>query len=178
MKKWAIAALVALVGCGGDGGPTEPLVPRESVAGTYVASRLLFDPTGPAFPEVDLIPRLTGSLPQLVVSGTDNQFQLIVRNPSTGFVTTVDATYALTATGVRLAFKNLADAQLLFLPQRAELEYDSAGGTLSFVSQVTIPRDRLIELVPEWSEDAQTIANPVPGLLQLQLTKATVVQLP
>jgi hypothetical protein len=153
-----VAAAALLWGCGGD--PSEPS--RQDLAGTYVLTQLRFDPQG-VLPEVDLLARLDVTDVQLVLA-PEGQAQLRYTT-GTGLVTTVGAVYSTPVTGVRIHFDAGPGLRTVLLPARVTFDYAEATETLTFDGEAPdgVDRQRLLELVPEWSDEQ--LLSPVPGRL-------------
>lgn len=166
--KIALLAGAALLwGCGGDpSGPSNP-----ELVGTYALTDLRFDPQG-MLPEVDLRARLQVTDVHLVLA-PDGQAQLRFTDAVTGFLTTVDATYSTPTAGARIHFDPGPGLRTVLLSSRMTFAYSPAAGTLLFDSTAHdgVDRQRLLELVPEWSEEQ--LLNPVPGRLVVEFTRAS-----
>jgi hypothetical protein len=159
-----VAAAALLGGCSGD--PTDPF--RQDLAGTYTLTKLSFDPQG-VLPEFDLLARLDVTDVQLVLV-PDGQAQLRYTTAG-GLVTTVAATYSTPVTGARVHFEEVPPLRTLLLSTRMDFDYAEATGTLSFDGTAPdgVDRQRLLELVPEWSDEQ--LLNPVPGRLIVEFTR-------
>src|SRR5690606_5131219 len=116
--------------CGDDTNPVG--VPDLDVRGNYQLMELSFDPQG-SLPDVDLRARITGTVPRLVLANS-GRAQLVYEDPTTGLVTTVDATYELTSTGgVRLTFPTSTSLQGgIFLSRVMIFAYDQEQKSLTF----------------------------------------------
>lgn len=174
MRTTAAAALMTVgVAACGDDGPTEPVFARAELGGSYALQAFSFDPTG-SLPRVDILARLgAAQTPVLVVSPTSNLFQLQLRDPDTGFITTLSGTYRPTVEGLVLNFQSDADAGMLLLPRRAEFTFDAATRTLLFAdADASVLRTRLVELVPEF-ENEQLPATVI-GSLELRFVPMAV----
>ena len=163
LQTLALLLAAALLGaCDGE----DLLVPDLDVRGNYTLMELGFDPQG-SLPTVDLRARIT-SIPRLVLA-TNRRAQLVFEDPSTGLVTTADATYAITPAGdVTVDFGESSSLQRgMLLSKRMTFDYDEAGRSLSFAgtSPDGVDRQRLLALVPEWSQEQ--LFNPVPGALRV-----------
>ena len=163
MKSLRLLLAAALLGaCEGN----DPIVPDLDVRGTYTLMELSFDPQG-SLPNVDLLVRLTTSIPRLVMAN-NGRAQLVFEDPTTGLVTTADATYAITRAGdVTVDFGESSSLQrATFLSKRMTFDYDEAGRSLTFAgtSPDGVDRQRLLAVVPEWSDEQ--LFNPVPGTLR------------
>jgi hypothetical protein len=160
-----LVAAVLLAGCDDDSNPTVP--PDLDVRGNYSLTTLTFDPQG-SLPAVDLRARITGTVPRLVLVN-DGRAQLVFEDPSTGLVTTANASYSITSAGdVSVTFDETSTLHRgSFLSRRMTFVYDSAQHTLAFTgaSPDGIDRQRLIAAVPEWSQEQ--LFDPVPGTLQV-----------
>jgi hypothetical protein len=162
-----IAATAALLGgCSGD--PSEPF--RQDLAGTYTMTQLSFDPQG-FLPEEDLLARLDVTDVQLVLV-PDGRAQLRYTTAG-GLVTTVGATYSTPVTGARIQFEADPALRTVLLSTHMTFDYSEAMGTLSFdgTSPDGVDRQRLLELMPEWSDEQ--LLNPVPGRLIVEFTRGT-----
>jgi hypothetical protein len=159
-----VTAAALLWGCGGD--PSGPS--RSDLAGTYTLTQLRFDPQG-VLPEVDILARLDVTAVQLVLA-PDGQAQLRYTT-GTGLITTVNATYSTPVTGARVHFDPGPALRAVLLSERMTFEYAEATGTLSFDGSAPdgVDRERLLELVPEWSDEQ--LLSPVPGRLVVELTR-------
>ncbi|HUH11774.1 MAG TPA: hypothetical protein VMK65_01635 [Longimicrobiales bacterium] len=167
--SWPLAvALFALVGCDGDSGTTPDTLTRAEVAGLYTVTELTFDPQG-SLEVQDLLPRLdAGLLPQLVLSRTTASAQLSFRDPDTGLLDNVAATYTLLQNGVRVAFPatDTVASKLLFpLAMTFTLAEGEADPTLHFDQNVSVSLARLRALVPELQDEP--LSDPVPGQLRV-----------
>lgn len=162
-------SLFALVACDGSDGPSGPdTVTRAEVAGLYDVTELTFDPQGSLEPQ-DILPRLdAGLLPQLVLSRTSGTAQLSFRDPDTGLLDDVTATYTLLQNGVRLNFP-AADtvASKLLFPGVMTFTLTGEGDdlTLTYDASVGVPLAELRSLVPELEDEP--LSNPVPGQLRV-----------
>lgn len=165
MRRAVLPTLIVALGiaaCSDD--PAAPTIGRDEVAGAYVLTTLSFDPQG-SLPDTDILSRLEATqIPKLTVSGTSDAFQLVFNNPD-GTLNVINGTYRLREEGIRLSFKNDADAQRVLLPRNAELTLNDAAGTLSFNSSSQIPLSRLRQLVPEFQDEP--LSDPVPGQLRV-----------
>ena len=159
-----LLAAALLAGCDDD---SDPIAPDLDVRGNYSLTTLTFDPQG-SLPAVDLRARITGSVPRLVLV-TGGRAQLVFEDPSTGLVTTAEASYAITSAGdVSVTFDEAsAMYRGSFLSRRMTFAYDSAQHALTFTgaSPDGIDRQRLIAAVPEWAQEQ--LFDPVPGTLQV-----------
>lgn len=154
------AALATLPACGDD--PTEPTDVQcgDDVAGVYEPTTLTFDVNG-NLPEKDILERIDRTLgPDLNIDRIGG-FQLAFRDPASGQFTTVEGTCTRFTDGIRLEFDEAAEAQRLLLPPRLPLDHDADAGTLAFQGSVSVSRERLKELVPEFADEP--LADPVPG---------------
>ncbi len=163
MKSLSLLLAAALLGaCEGN----DPIVPDLDVRGTYTLMELSFDPQG-SLPNVDLLVRLATSIPRLVMAN-NGRAQLVFEDPATGLVTTAAATYAITRSGeVTVDFGESSSLQrATFLSKRMTFDYDEAGRSLTFAgtSPDGVDRQRLLAVVPEWSDEQ--LFNPVPGTLR------------
>lgn len=160
-----VAAAALLWGCGGD--PSGPS--RQDLAGTYSLTQLRFDPQG-SLPEVDLLARLDVTDVQLVLA-PDGQAQLRYTT-GTGLVATVGATYSTPVTGARIIFDAGPGLRTVLLSERMTFDYAEGTGTLSFDGEAPdgVDRQRLLELVPEWSDEQ--LPSMVLGRLIVTFTRA------
>lgn len=160
----AIAAASAL-SCGGD--PSTPS--RPEVAGTYTLTQLVFDPQG-VLPAVDIRARLGGMAPRLVLAPA-GEAQLIFEDPATGLITTVDGRYTTPQGGVRMDFGEGAEFRSVLLSRR--MTFTSGATALTFDGDAPdgVLRQRLLQLVPEWS--TEQLLDPVPGRLTVTFARAT-----
>jgi hypothetical protein len=159
-----ILAAAVLAGCGGDAsGPS-----RSDVVGTYHLTQLAFDPQG-ILPEVDILARLGGEVPRLVLA-PGGEAQLVFEDPATGLITIANGTYSTPQSGVRVDFGASTAYRNVLLSRRMTFD-GGAGGTLSF--QGTAPdgveRQRLVQLVPEYA--GEQLLDPVPGQLTVVFTR-------
>ena len=166
MRKLALALFVPLVlACGDDSDPVG--APDLDVRGNYQMTELSFDPQG-TLPGVDLRARITGTVPRLVLANA-GRAQLVYEDPTTGLVTTVEATYEVTRTGdVRLTFPTSTSLQSgIFLSRVMTFGYDEEQRALTFEgsSPDGVSRQQLLALVPEWSQEQ--LFDPVPGSLRV-----------
>lgn len=166
MRTLAIALFVPfLLACDGNGGTTG--IPDIDVRGSYQLTELSFDPQG-SLPAVDVRARLTGTIPRLVLA-LAGRAQLVYEDPSTGLVTTVDASYRLTRDGdVRIDFPASTSLQSgIFLSRSMVFAYDEETRSLTFegTSPDGVSRQQLIALVPEWAQEQ--LFDPVPGSLRV-----------
>jgi hypothetical protein len=156
---------ILLTGCGGDSvGP-----PRAEVAGTYLLTELSFDPQG-LLPEVDILPRLTGAVPRLVLAPA-GEAQLVFEDPTTGLITVANGTYTTPASGVRVDFGTDLGYRSVLLSRLMTFD-TAAGGVLTFQgpSPEGVSRQRLVELVPEYA--GEQLLDPVPGQLTVRFTRS------
>jgi hypothetical protein len=153
-----------MLACGGD--PSSPT--RPDVAGTYALAELRFDPQG-VLPEVDLQPRLEIT-DVLMVLAPGGEAELRWIDPATGLSQTVRGIYSTPVGGARIHFD--ARPTRLLLSSRMTFDEDPATGTLRFDGPAPdgVPRQRLIELVPEWSDEP--LVDPVPGRLVVGFSRA------
>lgn len=167
---FALAALL-LLACGGD--TTGP--PRSDVVGTYLLTTLAFDPQG-VLPAVDLLARLGGDVPRLVLA-PGGQAQLVSTDPATGLITVANGTYSTPHAAVRIDFGAQSTYRSLLLSRRMTFAWDEAG-ILSFEAEAPegVDRMRLLQLVPEFT--GEQLLDPVPGLLTIVFTRPMVVPSP
>lgn len=159
-----IAMALTASGCSDDRG-TGPRVDRSEVAGIYHLSALTFDPRG-SLPEVDIIDRLEeADLPELILSRSDDTFQSITRDPSSGRFIAVDGKYTYRNRVVRLQFPRATDAERLLLPQNPDFEFNSSESTLTYRADTEASLSRLRDLVPEYLDEQ--LPDPVLGELYL-----------
>lgn len=162
-----VVATAILWGCSGDpSGPSRP-----EVAGTYALTEFSFDPQG-SIVEEDLLARLDVTDVQLVLA-PDGQAQLRYVNPTTGLLTTVGATYSTPTDGARVHFTSGPALRTVLLPSQITFTYAEQDGTLRFddTAPTGLDRERLLELVPEWSDEQ--LLNPVPGHLVVEFTRTS-----
>jgi hypothetical protein len=167
MTRWTVLAgtTIFLAACGGDpSGPSRP-----ELAGLYTMTELRFDPQG-VLPEVDLLERLEVGNVNLVLAA-EGEAQLQFTAPATGLITTVAGAWSTPTGGVRVHFDNVAALRLVFLSPRMTFDHDLESGALRFDGEAPdgVDRDRLIELVPEWS--GEQLLTPVPGRLVVELAR-------
>jgi hypothetical protein len=139
------------------------------VAGTYILTALAFDPQG-SLPEVDILPRLTGAVPRLVLA-PGGEAQLVFEHPTTGLITVLNGTYTTPASGVRVDFGTDLGYSSVLLSRL--MTFDSAtAGALTFQgpSPEGVSRQRLLELVPEYA--GEQLLDPVPGQLTVRFTRS------
>jgi hypothetical protein len=154
-----------LWGCGGDpSGPSRP-----DLAGVFALTELRFDPQG-VLPEVDLWERLDVTDVHLVLVD-DGQAQLRFVDPATNLVTAVGAKWASPTGAVRVQFDSPAGARTLLLPALITFDLSPAEDTLTFDGEPPdgVHRQRLLELVPEWT--GEQLLDPVPGWLVVRLVR-------
>lgn len=166
MKRFATAVIfaVALAACGDSSNPVQ--VVDVDVRGTYDLTILKFDPQG-ILPEVDLRPRITGTIPRLNVAA-NGQAQLVFVDPETNLITLSNASYTVNNAGttVRVDFGTANTAySKTFLSRTMTFNYSATAHTLTFTgaSPEGVMRTRLLQLVPEWSNEQ--LLDPVPGSL-------------
>ncbi|MFW6040171.1 MAG: hypothetical protein ACOC9N_03755 [Gemmatimonadota bacterium] len=159
-----VGALAAA--CGDD--PTEPAATCDgTAAGVYDPTTLAFDVNG-NLPERDILARIDPALvPRLVVDRVGG-FQLVFLDPETGGATLADGVCRTIEDGIELTFDDPASAQRILLPSRLPLEYDADAGILSFQGAVSVSRERLRALVPEFA--GEPLSDPVPGRLTVIFT--------
>ncbi|HEX7051403.1 MAG TPA: hypothetical protein VF188_14445 [Longimicrobiales bacterium] len=162
------AAAIVLAGCDDDDEPFAPGLDVDAVVGFYDPATLTFDPLG-SLPVVHIAERLDPGVPPQLNLARDGTFQIVFRYLSTGRFEVIDGEFTTLPDGVRLEFGSEADAQRLLLPQRVELAFNASTGSLSFVGEVDVPLDRLLELAPEF-EDEQ-LRDPVRGELTMIFTR-------
>jgi hypothetical protein len=166
MRRIGLGLVVfLLMGCGGDAaGPARP-----DVAGTYFLTALAFDPQG-VLPEVDILPRLSGDVPRLVLAPA-GEAQLVFEDPATGLISVANGTYSTPQDGVRLDFGADGAYRNVLLSRRMTFA-SGAGGTMTFVGTAPdgVSRQRLVQLVPEFADEQ--LLDPVPGQLTVVFTRA------
>jgi hypothetical protein len=160
-----LAAVVAvtLVACGGD--PSSPS--RPEVAGTYLMTQLRFDPQG-VLPAVDVLARLGGSAPRLVLA-PGGEAQLIFEDPATGLVTTTTGRYTTPQSGVRIDFGEGTGYRAVLFSRRMDF-VGQTSITFDAAAPDGVSRQRLLQLVPEWS--GEQLLDPVPGRLTVTFTRS------
>lgn len=162
-----LGALVVTAACGGDGSPTEPGIDRDLVVGVYDITTLTFDPNG-SLPQKDIAERLDPTIrPQFVVA-RDRTFQIAFIDPVSKRIETVEGEYSTLRGGIRLEFDSEQGARLL-LPRRLDLDFSEETATLSFSGEISVPLDRLRELVPEFQDEQ--LPNQVRGALAVVFTR-------
>lgn len=169
-----MAAALALgpVACDDDDGtgPRPPALSRADVAGQYEMVALSFDPQG-ILPQENLLDDLDDvSVPELVVSSTEDSLQLVFRDPEGGLVRTEPGSYDLGDTGIAVRFRTASEPGKLLLPRNIPLTYSEEEGDLSFSGQIQADTTRLFQLVEEWS--GEPVSNPLPGVLQVIFHRA------
>ncbi len=155
-----------LTACGEDETPMEPGLDVALVAGTYTMTALRFDPQG-SLPENNLL-ALIPNAPQLNLT-SGGQAQIVYRDPVTTLVVTIQGTFETTRTGVRIDFPSESGHAQLLLPDRVEFTFSEAAETVSFSSNASVSRARLIELVPTLANEQ--LLDPTPGLLTVTFTR-------
>ena len=166
-----LLAAAVVCGCDGDSDPTAPDI---DVRGNYSLTELAFDPQG-SLPAMDLLARIAETtIPRLVLA-TSGRAQLVAEDPSTGLITTADASYAvLDSTHVRVTFAEASTShEVSFLSRRMTFTYDPATRTLTFAaaSPDGITRSRLLQAVPEWQQEQ--LLDPVPGTLHVTFRRGS-----
>jgi hypothetical protein len=156
---------ILLIGCSDDAaGP-----PRSEVAGTYFLTELAFDPQG-SLPQVDILPRLTGDVPRLILAA-GGEAQLVFENPATGLITVANGTYTTPASGVRVDFGTDTVYRNVLLSRLMTFDASTAGTlTFSGTSPDGVARPRLLQLVPEYA--GEQLLDPVPGQLTVTFTRS------
>jgi len=156
------------VGACGDSGPTEPRIDQTAVLGTYTMTQLSFDPEG-SLPASDILP-LLAEAPTLNLTAA-NQVQILMRDPVTSLIVTINGTYQTTTTGVQIDFAENSQYAQLLLPVRIDLTFNQQAGTLSFSGTAPngVGRAQLIALVPALANEQ--LFDPTPGVLALRFTK-------
>jgi hypothetical protein len=156
---------ILLIGCSDD--PVGP--PRSEVAGTYVLTELAFDPQG-SLPEVDILPRLTGDVPRLILA-VGGEAQLVFENPATGLITVANGTYTTLTSGVRIDFGTDTVYRNVLLSRLMTFD-SSTAGTLMFsgTSPDGVARARLLQLAPEYA--GEQLLDPVPGQLTVAFARS------
>lgn len=163
----AVVAAVLTAACGGSDRP-DPMGPEETdVAGHYTLIALAFDPQG-SLPEVDLLARMTGPAPTLVLAN-DGRAQLVYRDPETNLVELAEAQFVIMRDGnIQFTFDEetpLHNQTLLSPAMR--FTFSESPKTLAFDTNAPggIDRTTLLQLVPEWEEEQ--LFDPVPGHLRV-----------
>lgn len=163
----ALCATLAIAACGDDDVSGPDLLTRDQVGGVYTMTELSFDPQG-SLPSQDILAVLEqAQVPTLNLSPTVNSFQLVFTDPATSLVETVDGTYTLTSTQVRLAFSagDETFGELLF-PETPRFVFAENGETtLTLDTDAGVSLERLRELVPALEDEPLT--DPVPGQLRV-----------
>lgn len=157
--RFGIVGAVVAIACSGDpSGPSRP-----EIAGTYTLTELRFDPQG-SLPEVDILSRLgAANVPRLVLAPLGDA-QLVFEDPATGLLTIVSGRYSTPSEGARIDFGTNTAYNRVLLSRRMVLAF-SPPGTLTFDGESPdgVDRQRLLHLVPEWSDEQ--LLDPVPGRL-------------
>ena len=156
---------LTMLSCGGDvAGPS-----RAEVAGSYELTALTFDPQG-SLPEVDMLARLDGTVPRLVLAPA-GEAQLVFEDPETGLITTTNGTYSTPESAVRIDFGSNTAFRTVLLSRRMTFAIDDAATTLLFAEAAPdgVSRARLIQLVPELADEQ--LLDPVPGQLVVEFTR-------
>lgn len=171
----ALLLPVALVigACGES--TTEPRLEISAVAGTYTMTALRFDPQG-SLPESNILPVL-GDPPTLTLTSA-GQAQVVMRDPVTTLVVTIQGTFQTTPTGVRVDFASQSAFRQLLLSARMEFAFSEQAGTLSFAANAPdgVSRARLVELVPALA--TEQLLDPTPGALTVTFTRLGLIFLP
>jgi hypothetical protein len=162
MRRILATFIVLAAACGGD--PSTPS--RAEVTGSYRMTELRFDPQG-VLPQVDVLARLGDSAPRLVLA-PGGQAQLIFEDPQTGLITTATGRYTTPQFGVRIDFGDGAAYRGVLLSRRMDF---TGGATLTFDAAAPdgVSRQRLVQLVPEWS--GEQLLDPVPGRLTVTFAR-------
>lgn len=165
----ALTAVTAVLAACGDDSPTEPTLTRAEVSGTYDLTVLSFDPQG-SLPAVNLRERLVLQNPTLQLT-SGGVAQLSYRDPQTNLLVTANGTYTTTTEFVRVDFGQSGEHRALLLSREMTFSFQTAGQTtLNFESDdAAVPRDRLLELAPEFAEEQ--LFDPVPGTLEATFRK-------
>jgi hypothetical protein len=163
MRRMLAAMVMVVTACGGD--PSTPS--RGDVAGNYRMTQLRFDPQG-ILPQVDILARLGASAPRLVLA-PGGEAQLIFEDPQTGLITTSTGRYTTPQFGVRIDFGDGIAYRGVLLSRR--MDFTGNTTTLTFDAEAPdgVSRQRLVQLVPEWSEEQ--LLDPVPGRLTVTFTR-------
>jgi hypothetical protein len=158
-----MAGTALLAACGGDAsGPS-----RTDLAGTYELTTLSFDPQG-VLPEVDLLDRLDVTGIQLTLAD-DGRAQLLYQEPGSGLVNIVEGSYSTPEIGARIHFTATAALNRLMIPARLTYTYDSGALTFDGEAPDGVDRQRLLQLVPEWSDEQ--LLSPVPGRITVRFER-------
>ena len=167
----ALAGIAAMAACAGDS-PAEPGIDIDEITGTWVLTRLAFDPQG-ILPEADILTAL-GIQPQLIVT-PGGTAQLVYQNPASGLFKVIQGTVRTTPSGMRVDFERGAgyDALLLSRQMTFELQpsFDQNAPVLSFTGSAPdgVSRQRLVQLVQSWQ--SEQLLDPVPGMLNVRFTR-------
>lgn len=166
--KYASAVLLAfltLAAC--DDGPSEPVLDRSEVAGTYALTAFTFDPQG-SLPAVDVAATFGASVPAQMFVFDDGRLQFVAQEAGGGLIT-ADGAYNTTASGIRITFAENTRFRDLLLSR--VMAFDYAAGTLTFSGPAPegVPRARLVALFPQLADEQ--LLDPVPGSLQITLTR-------
>lgn len=161
-----ICAAVAIACSGDPSGPSRP-----EIAGTYTLTELRFDPQG-SLPEVDILARLgAANVPRLVLAPLGDA-QLVFEDPATGLLTIVSGRYSTPSEGARIDFGTNTAYNRVLLSRRMIFSF-SPPGTLAFDGESPdgVDRQRLLQLVPEWS--GEQLLDPVPGRLVIMFERSS-----
>jgi hypothetical protein len=169
-KRAAVLLLPALLlfGACDDGGPTEPRIDMSAVVGIYTMTQLSFDPQG-SLPASDILIGLDE--PPTLELTTSGQAQVLVRDPVTSLVVTINGNYQTTTTGVRIDFPEASQFTKLLLSSRMDLTFNEQAGTLSFSGTAPdgVSRAQLVALVPSLADEQ--LLDPTPGVLAVRFTR-------
>jgi hypothetical protein len=145
-----LAAAVSMTACDDGVQVTGPGIPGEEVAGQGT------------LPEKDLLATLDSTrIPRLLVAASGDA-QLVYYQPN-GLLEIFSGTFVTLTDGIRLRFSDAAALKGLPLPRTLDLILED--GNLVYSDNVTIARQRLVELVPEFA--GEPLAENVPGFLRV-----------
>jgi hypothetical protein len=157
----ALLAVASATACGDGERVAGPGIPGEDVAGQYTTALFTFDVQG-TLPEKDLLATLDSTrIPRLLVAASGDA-QLVYYQPN-GLLEIFGATFVTLTDGIRLRFNDAAALKGLPLPRTLDLILED--GNLVYADNVTIARQRLVELVPEFADEP--LAENVPGFLRV-----------
>jgi hypothetical protein len=115
-----------------------------------------------SLPEKDLLATLDSTrIPRLLVAASGDA-QLVYYQPN-GLLEIFSGTFVTLTDGIRLRFSDAAALKGLPLPRTLDLILED--GNLVYSDNVTIARQRLVELVPEFA--GEPLAENVPGFLRV-----------
>ncbi len=164
----ALALPVTLLACGDDDGPTDPGLDPELVAGIYSPTILSFDPNGQLLQEVNLLTAVSEEVQSFLLVQPNRAFSLLFILQATNEPILANGVYETLADGIRLHFDDPTKARRLLLPAQLDLTFDQLAGTLAFAGEIDAPLSRILELVPEWTDEQ--LADPLRGLLTVEFT--------